>query len=39
MIKHAIVILIALSMFAFPLALIRIIFDGIKDSDPDIEID
>jgi hypothetical protein len=28
-----------LSMFAFPLALIRIIFDGIEESDPDIEID
>jgi len=39
MIKLIFCLAIVLSMFAFPLALIRIIFDGIKDSDPDIEID
>jgi hypothetical protein len=39
MIKFLFCLAIVLSMFAFPLALIRIIFDGIKESDPDIEID
>jgi len=39
MIKHAIVILIFLSMFAMPAALIAIILDTIKDSEPDFDID
>jgi hypothetical protein len=39
MIKFLFCLSIVLSMFAFPLALIRIILDGIKDLDPDIEID
>jgi len=28
-----------LSMFAMPIALVVIVLDGIKKSDPDIEID
>jgi hypothetical protein len=39
MIKNLIVLSICLSMLAFPLALVAIIFEGIKDSDPDIEIE
>jgi hypothetical protein len=39
MIKHAIVILIFLSMFAMPAALIAIILDTIKDSEADFDID
>jgi len=39
MIKHAIVILIALSMFSMPAALISIIVDTIKDSEPDFDVD
>ena len=39
MIKHAIVILIALSMFAMPAALIAIIIDTIKDAEPDFDKD
>jgi hypothetical protein len=39
MIKAFFCLVIILSMFAMPLALVRIIFDGIKESDPDIEID
>jgi hypothetical protein len=39
MIKHAIVILIFLSMFAMPAALIAIIVDTIKESEPDFDID
>jgi hypothetical protein len=39
MIKILFSLAIVLSMFLFPLALLRIIFDGIKESDPDIEID
>jgi len=39
MIKHAIIILIALSMFAMPAALVAIIVDTVKDSEPDFDID
>jgi hypothetical protein len=39
MIRHAIVILIFLSMFAMPAALIAIILDTIKESEPDFDID
>ena len=39
MIKHAIVILIFSSMFAMPAALVAIIVDAIKDSEPDFDID
>jgi hypothetical protein len=39
MIKHAIVILIALSMFSMPAALVAIILDTVKDSEPDFDID
>jgi len=39
MIRHAIVILIFLSMFAMPAALIAIIVDTIKESEPDFDID
>jgi hypothetical protein len=39
MIKHAIVILIALSMFSMPAALIAIILDTIKDSEADFDVD
>ena len=39
MIKHAIVILIFLSMFAMPAAIIAIIVDTIKDSEIDFDID
>jgi hypothetical protein len=37
--KDAIVILIFLSMFAMPAALIAIIVDTIKESEPDFDID
>jgi hypothetical protein len=39
MIKHAIVILVLLRMFAMPAALMAIILDTIKDSEPDFDID
>jgi len=39
MLKAILVLSIVAWMFAMPLALLSIIFDGIKDSDPDIEID
>lgn len=39
MIKHAIVILIFLSMFSMPVALIAIIIDAIKNAEPDFDID
>ena len=39
MIKHAIVIVVLLWMFAMPAALIAIIVDTIKDSEPDFDID
>lgn len=39
MIKHAIVILVFLSMFAMPAALIAIIVDTIKESETDFDID
>ena len=39
MIKHAITILIFLWMFAMPAALIAIILDTVKDSEPDFDID
>jgi hypothetical protein len=39
MIKHAIVILVLLWMFAMPAALMAIILDTIKDSEPDFDID
>ena len=39
MIKHAIVILVFLWMLAMPAALIAIIVDTIKESEPDFDID
>jgi hypothetical protein len=39
MLKAILVLSIIASMFAMPLAILSIIFGGIKDSDPDIEID
>lgn len=39
MIKYAIVISIALSMFSMPAALIAIIVDTVKDSETDFDID
>ena len=39
MLKAILVVSIVASMFAMPLAILAIIFDGIKKSDPDIEID
>jgi hypothetical protein len=39
MIRHAIVILVFLWMFAMPAALIAIIVDIIKESEPDFDID
>jgi len=39
MIRHAIVILVFLCMFAMPAALIAIIVDIIKESEPDFDID
>jgi hypothetical protein len=39
MIKNAIVILVFLWMFAMPAALIAIIVDIIKESEPDFDID
>jgi hypothetical protein len=39
MIKNAIVILIFLAMLSMPAALIAIIIDTIKDSEPDFDID
>lgn len=39
MIKHAIVVLFLLWMFAMPAALIAIIVDTVKDSEPDFDID
>jgi hypothetical protein len=39
MIKHAIVILVFLWMFLMPAALVAIIVDAIKDSEPDFDID
>ncbi len=39
MIKGIIIAIIIASMFAMPVALIAIIVDGLKKTDPDIEID
>lgn len=39
MIKNTIVILVFLWMFAMPAALIAIIVDTIKESEPDFDID
>ena len=39
MIKHAIVVFFLLWMFAMPAALIAIIVDTVKDSEPDFDID
>jgi ABC-type antimicrobial peptide transport system permease subunit len=39
MIKSAIVILLFLAMLSMPAALIAIIIDTIKDSEPDFDID
>ena len=39
MIIHAIVVLFFLWMFAMPAALIAIIVDTIKESEPDFDID
>lgn len=39
MIKHAIVLLFLLWMFAMPAALIAIVIDTIKESEPDFDIE
>jgi hypothetical protein len=39
MIKYAIAILVSIWMFAMPAALMAIIVDTIKESEPDFDID